>query len=111
MVVSDAALSVGLNLAADDTPRNRHTFPRGRGSVAPLQGRNRCLLSDVSTVTISTSYARCAAGDSRQTFINYSSSDVHGRAGVIWMEQKKKAGEPLKEGWCFHFAIATPCAY
>lgn len=64
-------LCVGLNLAADDTPRNRHTFPRGQGSVAPLLGRNRCLLSHVSMATISTLCARCAAGDSRQTFINY----------------------------------------
>lgn len=89
MAVSNVALCVEFNLAADDTPRIRLSFPGGKGLVAPLQGRNRCLLSHVSTVTISNLCTLCAAGDSRQTFNNefeLRSSDMLGRAGVIWME-------------------------
>lgn len=105
MAVSNVALCVQFNLAADDTPRNRLTFPGGEGSVAPLQGRNRCMLSYVSTVTISTSCTHCATDDSRQTFINkfeLRSSDMLSRAGVIWWNYKSCCTrEPLKEGGAF----------
>lgn len=99
MAVSNVALCVQFNLAADDTPRNRLTFPGGEGSVAPLQGRNRCMLSHVSTVTISTSCTCCAVGDSRQTFINefeLRSWDMLSRAGVIWWNYKSWLWENLQ---------------